>query len=443
VPKVRAPLPDLSLEQLKAMMSALGVTQLLLKELAPNDNSKNQPYVSRGDLTAINILPAGNFEVTKSDRGNRIMKASMPFGWLQPDGTSNPAPNTKLILYPQYPEIRFSGFLLGAQNAPNELMTTRIPGRLLFFGITSERRVIGWAAGPGSQLARDASALGQLEQVGVLKVIPLRAVSGRERLLEQLRRVHLLNWIASKRLNRDGTLSFSAQNGIGFTLEAELGILQNGRSEPDFEGWEIKASQVTRFDRVPAGTVITMMTPQPDGGLYKTDFVSFMHRFGYPDRAGRPDRINFGGVHVVGSKHHLTSLTPTLIGVTDGKITDLGGKYALVADDGTEAASWSFAKLLEKWNRKHAQAAYVPGEVRTTHEKQYRYGGTVRLGKGTSFDRFIRGLGDGAVVYDPGIKLEGVSTASPRAKHRSQFRTTSGELGSLYASIETVSLLGS
>lgn len=441
MPKEKVLLPDLSLEQLRAMMSALGVTQLLLKELAPNDNSKNQPYVSRGDLTAINILPAGNFEITQSDRGNRIMKASMPFEWLQPDGTSNPAPNAKLILYPQYPEIRFSGFLLGAVNAPNTVMTTRIPGRRLFFGITSDRRVIGWAAGPDSQLARDIPALGELEKLGVLKVIPLHAISGRELLIEQLRRIHLLNWIASKRLNRDGTVSFSAQNGIGFTLEAELGIPQNGRSEPDFEGWEIKASQVKRYDRVPPGTVITMMTPQPDGGLYKTDFSSFMRRFGYADRAGRPDRINFGGVHVVGSKHHLTSLTPTLEGVTNGKITDLGGKYSLLADDGTEAASWSFAKLLEKWNRKHAQAAYVPGEVRTAPEKQYRYGRTVRLGRGTSFDLFIRALSNGSVVYDPGVKIEGVSTTSPRAKHRSQFRTTSGQLASLYQEMDNVSLL--
>lgn len=422
-------------------MSALGVTRMLLKELAPNGNSRNQPYVSRGDLTAINILPAENFEVTESDDGNKIMKASLPFEWLQPDGTSNPAPNAKLILYPQYPEIRFSGFLLGAVNAPNSVMTTRVRGRLLFFGVTSDRRVIGWAAAPDSQLARDIPALGGLEKLGVLKVIPLRAISGRELLLEQLRRVHLLNWIPSKRLNRDGTVSFSAQNGIGFTLEAELGILQNGRSEPDFEGWEIKASQVTRYDRVPPGTVITMMTPQPDGGLYKADFPAFMRRFGYADRAGRPDRVNFGGVHVVGSKHHLTSLTPTLVGVANGKIADLGGRYVLVADDGTEAASWSFAKLLEKWNRKHAQAAYVPGEVRTDPEKQYRYGGTVRLGSGTSFDRFIRALGNGSVVYDPGIKVEGVSTTSPRAKHRSQFRTTSGQLASLYQEMDEVSLL--
>jgi hypothetical protein len=441
VKKAKVPFPDLSLEQVKAMMSALGVTQLLLKELAPNDNSKNQPYVSRGDLSAINILPAENFEVTESDHGNRIMKASMPFEWLQPDGTSNPAPNAKLILYPQYPEIRFSGFLLGAVNAPNAVMTTRMPGRLLLLGVTSERRVIGWAVGPDSQVAREIPVLGELEALGVLKVIPLRAISGRELLIEQLRRIHLLNWIASKRLNRDGTVVFSAQNGIGFTLEAELGILQNGRSEPDFEGWEIKASQVARYDRVPSGTVITMMTPQPDGGLYTKDFPSFMGRFGYADRAGRPDRVNFGGVHVVGSKHHLTSLTPTLVGVTNGKITDPGGKYALVADDGTEAASWSFAKLMEKWNRKHAQAAYVPGEVRSHPEKQYRYGGIVRLGSGTSFDRFIRALGNGVVVYDPGVKVEGVSTPRPRAKHRSQFRTTSGHLASLYQEMNDVSLL--
>jgi hypothetical protein len=38
--------PDISLEMLRRMMQAQGVKQLLVKELAANDNSKNQPYLA-------------------------------------------------------------------------------------------------------------------------------------------------------------------------------------------------------------------------------------------------------------------------------------------------------------------------------------------------------------------------------------------------------------
>ena len=103
------PLPDLALDELRARMNALGVRRLLLKELAPNDNSKNQPYLS-GSLDVTNILPSGEVYVDATPKGNRIMKAPLPLEWLQPDGTSMAAPDAKLILYPQYPEVRFSGF---------------------------------------------------------------------------------------------------------------------------------------------------------------------------------------------------------------------------------------------------------------------------------------------------------------------------------------------
>jgi len=63
------------------------------------------------------------------------------------------------------------------------------------------------------------------------------------------------------------------------------------------------------------------------------------------------------------------------------------------------------------------------------------------IAKGTSFDHFVRALGNGSVVYDPGIKIEGASTLNPRPKLRSQFRTTSRELGSLYDELLDISLV--
>src|SRR4051812_1363803 len=133
----------LSLEQLRQMMAHHGVTQLLVKELAANDNSKNQPYLG-GNLEILNLLPMGEVREETTPKGKTGLKAPLPIFWLRGDGSTTPAPHTQIILYPQYPEIRLSGFLKGAQGGPNELMTVRQAGRLLFLGVTSDRRIIGW-----------------------------------------------------------------------------------------------------------------------------------------------------------------------------------------------------------------------------------------------------------------------------------------------------------
>ncbi len=44
----------------------------------------------------------------------------------------------------------------------------------------------------------------------------------------------------------------------------------------------------------------------------------------------------------------------------------------------------------------------------------------------------------GAEYYDPGIKLENMSSGKPMTKTRSQFRVPSKSLGSLYEMMETV-----
>jgi hypothetical protein len=440
------PLPDLSLDQLRQMMTALGVRRMLVKDLAPNDNSKNQPYLS-GSMDVTNILPVGEVYIDETDSGNRIMKAPLPLHWLQPDGTSAPAPNAKLILYPQYPEVRFSGFLLGARNAPSGLMTTRMAGRLLFFGITDERQIIAWAAGPESRIAREVSQLANLEEVGVFRKVPLQATAmpSRQQLLAELRRIHGEDWIRSKALRRDGSfVDCLAPNCVGYTLEAELGVSRNGQAEPDYLGWEVKASQVDDFTRPPASKVLTLFTPEPTGGFYRSGGVeAFIRKFGYADKKGREDRLNFGGVFRAGARHDSTALTMTLRGFDAVKheITDPAGSIALVSDAGEVAAEWSFPAMLEIWSRKHAQAVYVPAEVRTDPDRQYRYGQTVRLGEGTSFHRLMDAIAGGQVYYDPGIKLEAASTASPTTKRRSQFRIHSGDLPILYDRMTSVALL--
>lgn len=419
-------------------MKRAGVKRLLLKHLARNDNSKNQPYMSKDELSAFNILPAGNFTTEVSNAGRNILKAKFPLEWLREDGSSTAAPEAKLIYYPQYPEVRLSGFLMRSPAAPNHLLNTRADGRLLFLGITDDRRVLGWAAGPESQLARQIAALPKLETEGVFKLLPIdgmRAEDSLEKLLNELRRVHELDWIESKKMAGGLVRPYNAPNGIGYTLEAELGISNNGSAEPDFEGWEVKAKTAKNYLRVPPGKVSTLFTPEPDGGFYRTvSIADFIRTFGYADTKGAHDRMNFGGQFRIGVRERRTGLTMTMYGFDEsiGRITDISGRIALLNDAGDEVSSWSFAKLLDRWTNKHAKAVYVPGEMRTLAGRSYRYGPSVLLGEGTYFELFLASLARGEIVYDPGLKLLNASSSEPTWKKRNQFRIKWKDIAGLY-----------
>ena len=50
---------ELTLEGLKGIFGKAGATQLLFKQLAPNDNSKNQPYLA-SHISELSFLPSGD-----------------------------------------------------------------------------------------------------------------------------------------------------------------------------------------------------------------------------------------------------------------------------------------------------------------------------------------------------------------------------------------------
>jgi len=441
------------LAQLQDLMRAHGVQRLYAKQLSANDNSKNQVYF-RGDLSVLNILPFGK-PVAESRSGRTVqanLKASLLFAWLAENGNAYPAPRAKLILYPQYPEVRISGLLDGVEreHRPTALMgQTRVPNRVLFLGVKDDGWILGFAAGPDSRLRRELEERSDLESVGVLERVPLSShdetAANRATLLHELCRISNQGWIDSKQLNNSGDLMpCQAPNCGGYTLEAELGVRTNSFSKPDFHGWEVKQHGVGSFAR-PRNRRITLMTPHPSDGYYVTaGVVQFCERWGYPDRRGREKRINFGGTYRVEAAMKPSGLTLLLLGfdIESCKITDAAGGIVLVSNDGVEAAVWRYADLIDLWKRKHAKAVYVPSETRDDPQRQYRYNSVVRLGNGTTFENFLTALAARRIIYDPGIKVERYPEA-PIAKERNQFRILSTDVGCLYTYLSTVSVCDS
>lgn len=432
----------MNLQNLKKLFIDNGCKKLYVKKLSPNDNSKNQVYLG-GNFEILTIFPLSEIKAEEAgDWSRERFKVSIKFSWISDDGNTYSAPNSQLILYPKYPEVRFSGFLAGCEMPPSELMTQRLADRLLFLSVSSKEEVLGYVASPTSELASEFNSWQADDEIGVFKVFDLPQIANsREKLLLELNRIHQLDWISSKSLTKKGLVPCKDSQCGGYTLEAELGIIRNGNAEPDYLGWEIKNFGVKNFNNLNS-SIITLFTPEPTDGLYKSISPEyFIENYGYWDKKGRTDRMNFGGIHKVGIRHKTTNLEMQLIGfdIETGKIRHTNGRIALVDTDGNEAASWSFSSLLLHWNKKHNQACYIPSLCEKTNERKYKYGNKIILGTGTDFQLFLNQMAIGNIYYDPGIKMEDVSK-NPKVKKRSQFRIKSKFLQKLYKESEVVTL---
>lgn len=425
-----------TLAELSARFSSLGAVNVFCKPLAENDNSKQQVYLG-GSFEVVQILPFSSVEVTPNGK-NSTYKAKLDFSWVGRDFVEK-ASGAQLILYPQYPEVRLSGFLRGCKQAPSELLRPVLAeqrkfnnghdGRVLFLAVTHDGQTLAYLAASDSAISCEFR-LGLLEnkfsQQSVFYQLPIGGLDSKSILLRELARIRDYGWQPSIRLNKTGeVIPYKARNGGGYTLEALLGIIPNGRAEPDFLGWEMKAYSSSR---------ITLMTPEPDGGVYAEFGVkAFVREYGSPTG---DDTLYFTGTHRVNFRSDKTGLTLNVRGfnLTKKTIEDVTGAVELLTDDGICAAAWSFADLMVSWNKKHAQAAYVKYEAQKNKEidPAYLYQSPVLLGEGTDFNKYMLALCSGLVVFDPGSKVMNASTEKSTVKARSQFRIPLKKLNNLY-----------
>lgn len=418
----------------------LNAKRVFFKQLAENDNSKQQIYLG-GNFEVLSFFPYGT--VTDYPEGKYPnFKAKIELYWVNEENVEQ-ANGAQLILYPQYPEVRLSGFLQGCEIAPRHYLQPipaanrkGIDGRVLFFATTGDGKTLAHLAPSDSPLALEAIAIAQSSTDEPLFVeLPLTPdlISSRELVLDALRKIHKAGFHPSIRLNSDGVvLPYKARNGGGYTLEALLGIRPNSKAAPDFHGWEIKAFSSDR---------ITLMTPEPNGGFYGSNGVeAFVRKYGR--KVSGKDQLYFTGTHRHATLCESTGLTLGLTGydVESGKITDVRGCIYLLDANSNQAALWKFSHLLTHWNKKHAAAAYVRYESNKIIPPQYRYRSPAFLGEHADFTRYLSAIATGDVIFDPGSKVDNASTKKSQVKARSQFRIHKKHLPVLYETFEEVSL---
>lgn len=433
---------DFSLEELQKIFRRAGAVKLVAKALAENDNSKQQIYLG-GGWEVLSTLPFS--EVTADSAAKRQnFKAKVDLSWLTGDGKFEAASHAQLILYPDYPEIRLSGFLRGCSAAPSENMKPvpkeerRIKnswdGRVLFFAVTSDRKILSYLALENSALSLEFDGLRNSRSItkqGVLYEVPLGiTLDTRQSLLDALSEIKRKNWVTSIRMNAAGeVIPYQARNGGGYTLEALLGIRPNSIAGPDYLGWEIKAY---------SGDKVTLMTPEPDSGYYgENGAEAFLRKYGY---LRDDDTMYFTGVHKVNEKQKKTGQTLTLTGfdVQTRKITNIDGGISMIDEMGNNSATWTYRDLITHWGKKHANAAYIPYEMRIDPAIEYQYLSPALVGVGTDFSKFLGAMHLGVVNYDPAPKLTNASRENSRVKARSQFRISIKNLPALYDSFVKV-----
>ena len=435
-----------TVQVLASCMARHGATRLYAKELAPNDNTKNQIYLGQS-FEVLQLIPIGDI-TSSAIAPDKVLQAAVNLDWIDDNGDQAPASHTKFILYPQYPEVRLSGFVRGCGHAPSEWLSNekkgRAEGRILFLGVCPNGKVLAYLGTPSSSLTSSFNAAkGAFPQAGVMTdisglLLRIKAVDEDFELINRLNAIHKKGWIEAKRLVKGGKLvECHGANCGGFTLEAELGVEENGASEPDFLGWEIKQHKTTNYLKHGTGP-ITLLTPEPDGGSYVDGVEEFVERYGA--HTERENISYFQGIHHAGIEHPDTHMRLEVVGFekSSNKITNPNGYIALLSTKDEIAASWSFRKILTHWCRKHNKAAYIPAEVdRESERPKYRFGKNVKLCRSTDPTLLLQGVSSGAVYYDPGIKLD---RGTHKTHRRSQFRVKFNQVSMLYRQSEDLDI---
>lgn len=418
-------------------MKEKGAKRFFIKPLANNDNSKQQIYFG-SDFDVIRALPSGDVKADGVGSKGAIFKASLNFHWVCLDGEADKAPNAQIIFYPKYPEIRLSGFLAGTRReskvVPRHLMRSPTKEerearehsqqqRYLVLGF-NKTEIWAYCTEWSGTLNREIS-----EEVKELELVASVFYEYRDaddtsevKLVKILRDIYQKGPIESCRLNSQGhKLPYRAQNGAGYTLEAQFGITPNGSPDPDFMDWELKAH---------SSGAVTLMTPEPTTGSYLDDLERFLRAYGTRIES---ERLDFASRHNVGDLNDKTTLTLELEGYDpiNNEVIDPEGGLMLRDKQGHLAAGWAFEKLVNHWKNKHSNTCYVSYVKQKGSPPHYHYGPVITLAKGADLKLFLRALYSSTIYYDPGVNMK-YENRRWKSKKRNQFRVGWRNVGQLY-----------
>jgi hypothetical protein len=458
-----------SFTELEKLFRDKGVRQIFVKHLPQKqDNEKNQIVLgSKGASNLLSLFPAEmsyrslstSLEKRNSKAGEPIVEMKLNFRWMYSSGSCYAAPKAKIINYFQYPEARFSGFFSQCKIKPDSLRRKHrehYSKRILILGANYETGITyGMALSDvDDPVVNNFPRLSEYKLVPVLRTHIIGAALGkapRELLLEELKSLSG-KWHPGVTLKElDGpTIPCNDSRGGGLTLEALLNIPVNASKQPDKHGYEIKSFK--------QGGKVSLMTPTADmGEEHKLKFRDFMQDYGWnPVRSRSVTRV-FNGAFKYQKKKFCKHIGKNFIldiqgyeAVSRKFSRNENAVYVTIKDpeENLLVSGWSIHKLLSSWNDKHAAACYVEYEKRKyqgsnpKYKWEYRYSGKVILGEGTDIWKYLEGIGDRVVFYDPAHDITVKGKTNQRPQWRLQVKTDfKVQLSSLYAKVTGETLI--
>ena len=448
-----------SVDELRSLFGRYGVSQVYVKELAKKqDNEKNQIYLGSGLSGATNLFPATivarspseSVAKSKSSLGKPKVEAQIDLAWLDRKGNLYGAPHARIIDYFQYPEIRFSGFMRDCDGPPDALRRAnqaKYGTRILMLGVSATGSTIGLVITEAEdELVAEFPELPRLPAFPSLRVLSFAGgaeATPRDMLLDELGTVYRGGWHPSIILKPSETapIPFRGNQGGGYTLEALLGVSANADKAPDKHGYEVKTYATGK---------VSLMTPTADAGYEgQHTFKEFLEKYGRPGQAD-DGRVVFTGVHRCGGVNGVTGCRLEVTGydpAEDSFVADTSKIMVVLVHhaSGDIISGWTFKKLADGWNRKHASAMYVAREKRPHegsggHDSDYRYLKDVFVCEGTDIWRLLRAIHTGLVFFDPAHTIY----PNGQSKVRPQWRINTSSLGQclkqLYREVHSVSL---
>lgn len=476
--------PDM--EEVSGLLSLHGCRIALIKRLAKNNNDKNQIYFHHDtsilnsvfDLTFEEREPSTSVTKRRSEKGKSISSAVFNnFSWLDTAGELHRAKNCKGITYHQYPEMRLSGFQTKGHEMPRALTveyTKRedaLP-RYLVIGATAQGKAVAMLlTNPAQSLVSSFDSLEQFAGSSICKLLPIarlpqpksneKKIAPKqltfelyEQALAGYQPTHLGPEIHSNtirlekllveriigkslkgcRFDKHGnTIPFIGTQVHGYTLEHALDITPNTNHNGDIFGIELKCFTAKK---------LSLITTEPDGGLYNSDFVEFMTTYGYP----KDDDHRFTGIHRAYQRNDKTGLTLKIVcePVTKKNPSVPATKYdpnivfakqmnrmqvVLEDDRGGIAASWSIEHLMNRWGAKHNEVVYVPAtvfknniseEFSKGYKKRVQFDRKVIWCFRSTIEKLVNSIHEGVIFLDPGHKYS--ASDSQETKRRTQWR---------------------
>jgi len=437
-----------TIEDLQRLFESKSVDLVYIKKLSPKqDNDKNQIYFGSGLKSLSNLFSGDIIERSepvsskkKSDLyGDIGLQLYLKWYWMDRNGNTARANGTKAIEYPQYPEVRLSGFLSGCPLAPQSLRRTkqsRFKTRYLCFGFTPELDTVGIVLTEvEDELARNFPDLPKYSESSLLSVLIVN---------DQYQSTPgdiLLNLLKTKVgsekhsgfiLKPDGPVPFNGNQSAGYTLEGLLGIVANGKSGPDILGYELKTTGSSNG---------TLITTEPDlGEKADLEFKEYMSRYGSPGKKDS-NTIRFTGTFSLDKKPVGKDYILRLF--RDGEKDGLPGHIGLYSlDEKILVQGWSFQKLNSKWVEKHSNAVYIKysKEKDESRNDVIQFGPICWFAHGTSFNNFLEGIRAGVIYFDPADSIYENGQSKSRAQWRYRISQRDEVYSTIYNNVEKIEL---